>query len=152
MTALRLVAHERAHVQHGPHTRATPVDEPTIVQRAGIPTERRDADQLRDLAARQAPELRKICEEREREHGADAPMFGRRPSPRLALVVPVVSRGVTGGGPEEYWGYAVVNITNTGRGSARSPYLAITVPPPYFVSWRGVDDPSEQSLARQMRA
>lgn len=74
------------------------------------------------------------------EHWALEDMFGRRPIPRLRLSFRLVENGsISGGGqPTQHRGFAVAVITNEGRGSARAPYLALTlaagpyafVPPP----------------------
>lgn len=63
-------------------------------------------------------------------------MFGRRPKPNLALSVKVNHTGNRG----KFQDFTVIlGIENKGRGSAKSPFLDISVKLPYTISSYGVD-------------
>jgi hypothetical protein len=51
---------ERAHVEHGTDARASTPHGPLLSQRPAVTSERRHADQRRDLLAIQSPQLREI--------------------------------------------------------------------------------------------
>ena len=63
-------------------------------------------------------------------------MFGRRPKPALELSMSLHPAG--SGGGKQYF-YLMLGINNTGRGSARSPYLSVKVNEPYEISRYGID-------------
>jgi len=64
--------HQGPHVEHRAHAGAAALDEPPPPHRAGVATQRRDADELGDLAAREPAQFGEIGEPGEREHGSDA--------------------------------------------------------------------------------
>jgi hypothetical protein len=63
-------------------------------------------------------------------------MFGRRPKPKLALSTKVVISRRSG---SEYILYVILGISNTGRGTAKSPFLSVKVHPPYQIGQYGID-------------
>lgn len=63
-------------------------------------------------------------------------MFGRRPSPKLSLSTHFE---VASSSHPEVHIRIIVGITNSGRGSARSPYLSVLVHPPYQIDEYGID-------------
>jgi hypothetical protein len=68
------------------------------------------------------------------EHFDLEDMFGRRPRPLLSLSHEVV-RGSQGGGPAGSWVEVkiIIKLHNSGRGSARAPYIEITASSPFQV-------------------
>jgi len=66
------------------------------------------------------------------EHFDIADMFGRPPVPRLKVGLTIVQGGmIGGGGQDKHLGRALLTIRNEGRGSARSPYLSVTLSEAY---------------------
>lgn len=63
-------------------------------------------------------------------------MFGRRPKPSLALSTRVVFYSRQG---EDHLVNVIVGIENKGRGTAKSPFLAVRVHPPYQIHHYGID-------------
>lgn len=63
-------------------------------------------------------------------------MFGRRPKPHLSLSTRIVYYSHQG---DKHLVNVIVGIQNKGRGSARSPFLAVKVRPPYTVHQYGID-------------
>ena len=63
-------------------------------------------------------------------------MFGRRPRPSLELSLSL-NRAGSGGGKQHF--DLVLGIKNSGRASARAPFLAVKVNAPYSLSSFGVD-------------
>lgn len=63
-------------------------------------------------------------------------MFGRRPKPKLALSWKVVTSSPSG---NKHQLYVILGIENKGRGSAKSPFLCVKIPPPYQISRYGID-------------
>lgn len=59
------------------------------------------------------------------EHFEVEDMFARRRGPKLELTVTARQGGME----------LVVGLKNTGRGSAKAPYLALGCPPPFRGSW-----------------
>jgi hypothetical protein len=73
------------------------------------------------------------------EHFDLEDMFGRRPRPVLAIVHKVIKGGQPGPAGE-FWSHSVVlTITNSGRGLARAPMLAIHLNDPWIVREPGID-------------
>lgn len=68
-------------------------------------------------------------------------MFGRRPKPNLSLVVSIPKEVAPGP-------YIVVGLENSGRGLARSPYIAFSINAPYVISPFGVDGNGNFGLRR----
>lgn len=64
-------------------------------------------------------------------------MFGRRPHPNLALHYRSRLDGANSAGQPQF--LIILGIENRGRGSARAPYLALKVSPPYHISGWGID-------------
>jgi hypothetical protein len=85
------------------------------------------------------------------EHFDLEDMFGRRPIPRLELLLPIVpTSSITGGiNGERYKGLVVPTIRNAGRGSARAPYLAMSIggTKAYGFSTFGIDGNGNHGLA-----
>lgn len=81
------------------------------------------------------------------EHFDIADMFGRRPQADLRLAVRLAT-GSTIGGPEgtKRQFHVFIGIENTGRGTARAPYLGVAVNSPYEVSRRGMEGDPGDSL------
>ena len=69
-------------------------------------------------------------------------MFGRRPHPNLALSYRLYSN------IGERRVEAIIGITNTGRGTARAPYLAIQVQEPFQISRYELDGNGHAGLER----
>jgi len=63
-------------------------------------------------------------------------MFGRRPRPNLSLSTRVVFYSHQG---ENHLVNVIVSIENRGRGTAKSPFLAIKIRPPYKINHFGID-------------
>lgn len=79
------------------------------------------------------------------EHFEIADMFGRRPKPELGITY-TIPRAAHG---SDYYSLRiVVAIENTGRGTARAPYLAVRVDPPFSVNRYGVDGNGREGLPR----
>ena len=72
------------------------------------------------------------------EHYDIADMFGRRPKPLLVL-----THRILGPGPAAH---IVVGLRNDGRGSARAPYLAVSVDLPFHQHWGGLDGNRHEGL------
>jgi hypothetical protein len=84
------------------------------------------------------------------EHFDLEDMFGRRPVPRLELSARIIQSGsIGGGGSEQYKGLAVLAITNSGRGSAKAPYLALKVSGTYTFARYGIDGNGNEGLPRR---
>src|SRR5712692_8629527 len=62
---------EGAHIQHGPHRRAPAPDEAFPAPLAAVAVERCDADEGRNLAAREPPEFGQLGEQGQGHHPAD---------------------------------------------------------------------------------
>jgi hypothetical protein len=73
-------------------------------------------------------------------------MFGRRRRPQLALSYRVATRMSTGAGDISY--VVILGIENSGRGSAKAPFLALQVQPPYRLDAYGVDGNRNEGLPR----
>lgn len=71
-------------------------------------------------------------------------MFGRRPKPNLELSMRLHRAG-SGGGEQHF--YLLLGIENTGRGSAKSPFLAVKVYSPYRINKYGIDGNGHFGLA-----
>lgn len=68
------------------------------------------------------------------EHFDIEDMFGRRKKPKLSLYTNIVGGGTTSGpSGKTYRCHIILGIENVGRGTARYPYLAIKVHPPYEI-------------------
>ncbi len=74
------------------------------------------------------------------EHFDLEDMFGRRKKPKLELTTQVTGHNKQTG--------IILGISNTGRGSAKSPYLAFVLPKPFVVSQYGVDGNGAEGLKR----
>ncbi|HEV7572983.1 MAG TPA: hypothetical protein VGQ21_15900 [Thermoanaerobaculia bacterium] len=74
-------------------------------------------------------------------------VFGRRPRPQLKLLTRLAT-GSSISGPEgtKRQFHAFIGIENTGRGTARAPYLSLAVNSPYEVRRRGLDGDPGDSL------
>lgn len=72
-------------------------------------------------------------------------MFGRRPKPNLTLSVRAEQSGA--GGRHLYF-MLILGIENNGRGSAKSPFLAINVNKPYKISEYGIDGNGHFGLSK----
>jgi hypothetical protein len=70
------------------------------------------------------------------EHFDIADMFGRRARPKLELTTHPRSNGSE----------ILFGLKNTGRGTARAPYLAISCPPPFRRSHYGVDGNGQEGI------
>jgi hypothetical protein len=79
------------------------------------------------------------------EHFEVEDMFGRRRRPRLALTYRIVSRLVTA---EHIWYSVILAIENSGRGSAKAPFLALRIQRPYALDEIGVDGNRREGLPR----
>lgn len=79
------------------------------------------------------------------EHFEISDMFGRRPKPDLRVTY-TIPRASPGSG--SYSLRIVIAIENTGRGTARAPYLAVRVDPPFSVNRWGVDGNGKEGLPR----
>ena len=83
------------------------------------------------------------------EHFDVADMFGRRPRPSLALLHTITTAGTkTVEGRTVVLLRVVLGIENSGRGTARAPYLAVKAEPPFEVSELGVDGFGHAGLPR----
>ena len=71
------------------------------------------------------------------EHFDIADMFGKRRKPKLEIMV----RVVRGNGPQ-----IIVGLKNAGRASARAPYLAVGLPPPFSRSRYGISGNGHEGL------
>lgn len=80
------------------------------------------------------------------EHFEVEDMFGRRRRPQLALTYRVVRRSATGAG--DIWYSVILSIENSGRGSAKAPFLALEVQRPYTLDEYGVDGNRREGLPR----
>jgi hypothetical protein len=80
------------------------------------------------------------------EHFEVADMFGRRPSPSLRLIYQIPPAASYGSGVRML--RIVLAIENTGRGTARAPYLAVRVDAPFSVNKYGVDGNGHEGLPR----
>lgn len=76
-------------------------------------------------------------------------MFGRRPKPKLALSTNVVISSQSG---SKYQLYVILGISNTGRGTAKSPFLSVRVHPPYQISQYGIDGNMRFGLSELTRS
>lgn len=74
------------------------------------------------------------------EHFDIEDMFGRRKKPKLDLSIIVSGKGNRSN--------IILGLENTGRGSAKAPYLAFLVPEPFIVSPYGVDGNGATGLNR----
>lgn len=79
------------------------------------------------------------------EHFEISDMFGRRPRPELRIKYSI-PRAARGSG--HYFLRIMIGIENTGRGTARAPYLAVRVDPPFSVNRYGVDGNGTEGLPR----
>ena len=87
------------------------------------------------------------------EHFDLEDMFGRRPIPLLQLKTRMKATGSSGGGGNtRYRSLLVLAIENIGRGSARAPYLAVSVNQPYQIARYGIDGNGHEGLPRVMTA
>ncbi len=74
------------------------------------------------------------------EHFDIEDMFGRRKKAKLSLSVDIVRKGTEGGGVTKVYGCAVIlGIKNSGRGTAKYPYLILKVEQPYKIDEYGLD-------------
>lgn len=78
---------------------------------------------------------------RKMEHFDIEDMFGRRKKPKLSLYTDIIQKGTVSGGPKgiRYRCSVIIGIENKGRGTAKYPYLALKINPPYTISSYGVD-------------
>jgi hypothetical protein len=70
-------------------------------------------------------------------------MFGRRPKPNLVFNCKIVRRG--GGGRQRTFA-VILGIANKGRGTAKSPFLAVDVLEPYEISFYELDGNTNPGL------
>lgn len=94
-----------------------------------------------------APHMAKLGESRyykrsgdsfyQMEHFDIADMFGRRRKPRLEITVRVPPGNIQ---------QIIVGLKNSGRASARAPYLSVSMPPPYSRSRYGVSGNGHEGL------
>lgn len=83
------------------------------------------------------------------EHFDVADMFGRRARPSLALFHTIKTAGTKHVGDRTVVLLRVVlGIENSGRGTARAPYMAVKAEPPFKVSQYGVDGFGRDGLLR----
>ena len=75
------------------------------------------------------------------EHFDVADMFGRRPHPALSLSYSIHATG-------DRTFRVVLSIENTGRGTARAPYLTVHVKKPHSVDYYGIDGNKTEGLSR----
>jgi len=75
------------------------------------------------------------------EHFDIEDMFGRRKKPKLFFSTQIIKRGVSGGPQGKSFGCEIVlGIQNTGRGTAKYPYISLKVSLPYNIDLRyGLD-------------
>lgn len=74
------------------------------------------------------------------EHFDIEDMFGRRKKPKLSLYTDIIPHGKISGPPGTTYQFAVIiGIENTGRGTAKYPYLSLIVKKPYQISGWGLD-------------
>jgi hypothetical protein len=75
------------------------------------------------------------------EHFDIEDMFGRRKKPKLSLYTAIIQKGTLSGGSHgtRYRCSVIIGIENKGRGTAKYPYLALKINPPYIISSYGVD-------------
>lgn len=78
------------------------------------------------------------------EHFEIADMFGRRPHPKLDLTYEVATPSRSGSNYIKHSVYLI--LKNCGRGSARSPYLALRLQYPFGVEDSGADGNYNQGL------
>ncbi len=87
------------------------------------------------------------------EHNEIADMFGRRPHPKLSLHHRIVEARTGGVHNQVYIEYQVVfGIENTGRGTARYPYLSLEVHEPFKIHSGGLDGNGNWGLPRLVSA
>lgn len=77
------------------------------------------------------------------EHFDIEDMFGRRKKPNLALTIKV---------PNKHNPSIIVCLKNTGRGSAKAPYLAFEIPHPWKLSPYGLDGNRSQGPLPYLKA
>lgn len=84
------------------------------------------------------------------EHFDLVDLFGRRPVPVLELVYRLLPGGGSrsGGGSSVYYTRLILSVENSGRGSARSPYVKLRVHHPYVIYSHGLDGNGHEGLQR----
>jgi len=80
------------------------------------------------------------------EHFEVEDLFGRRKRPMLSLSWHAMVASRTGDGGIDY--RLILGIENSGRGSAKAPFVALRVDPPYRLSEYGLDGNYNQGLPR----
>lgn len=87
------------------------------------------------------------------EHYDIADMFGKRRRPTLEIASRVARGTITSsGGVKKYQIRITLGISNTGRGSAVAPFIAISPQSPYKLDQDGIDGNGNHGLARLLSA